>query len=136
MATTSRAIRQELGRTLKKDALASERDEQTRGALRRCLSGLDPRRLVFVEKWSANVKRVSLTARAPKMRGPSARSQKLERKCHADLLNLLGGCEAVDEHRRFRRREVFLLYVEHFLCPSLKRSQRITVIDNLQVHKL
>ena len=29
--------------------------------------------------------------------------------------------------------EAFLLYVEHFLSPSLKRSQRIMVMDNLQV---
>ena len=32
--------------------------------------------------------------------------------------------------------EAFLLYVEHFLCPSLKRSQTIIVMDNLQVHKI
>jgi transposase len=31
--------------------------------------------------------------------------------------------------------EAFLLYVEHFLCPTLKRGQ-IIVMDNLQVHKM
>lgn len=31
--------------------------------------------------------------------------------------------------------EAFLLYVEHFLCPTLKRGQ-IVVMDNLQVHKM
>ena len=31
--------------------------------------------------------------------------------------------------------ETFLLYVEHFLCPTLKRGQ-IVVMDNLQVHKM
>jgi transposase len=31
--------------------------------------------------------------------------------------------------------KAFLLYVEHFLCPSLKRGQ-IVVMDNLQVHKM
>jgi transposase len=31
--------------------------------------------------------------------------------------------------------EAFLLYVEHLLCPSLKRGQ-IVVMDNLQVHKM
>ena len=30
--------------------------------------------------------------------------------------------------------EAFLLYVEHFLCPTLKRGQ-VVVMDNLQVHK-
>ncbi len=30
--------------------------------------------------------------------------------------------------------EAFLLYVEHFLCPTLKRGQ-IVLMDNLQVHK-
>lgn len=31
--------------------------------------------------------------------------------------------------------EAFLLYMEHFLCPTLKRGQ-IVVMDNLQVHKM
>jgi transposase len=30
--------------------------------------------------------------------------------------------------------EAFLLYIEHFLCPNLKRGQ-IMVIDNLSVRK-
>jgi transposase len=30
--------------------------------------------------------------------------------------------------------QAFLLYVKHFLCPTLKRGQ-IMVMDNLQVHK-
>ncbi len=30
--------------------------------------------------------------------------------------------------------EAFLLYVEHFLCPTLKRGQ-VVLMDNLQVHK-
>jgi transposase len=32
--------------------------------------------------------------------------------------------------------EAFLLYVERFLCRILKCSQRIMVVDNLQVHKM
>ena len=31
--------------------------------------------------------------------------------------------------------DAFLLYVERFLCPTLKRGQ-IVVMDNLQVHKM
>jgi len=31
--------------------------------------------------------------------------------------------------------EAFLLYVEHFLCPTL-RSGQIVVMDNLSVHKM
>ncbi len=31
--------------------------------------------------------------------------------------------------------DAFLLYVQHFLCPTLKRKQ-IVVMDNLQVHKM
>ncbi len=31
--------------------------------------------------------------------------------------------------------DAFLLYVEHFLCPTLKRG-RVVVMDNLQVHKM
>lgn len=31
--------------------------------------------------------------------------------------------------------EAFLLYVEHFLCPTLKRGQMV-MMDNLQVHKM
>jgi transposase len=31
--------------------------------------------------------------------------------------------------------QAFLLYVEHFLCPTLERGQ-IVVMDNLQVHKM
>jgi hypothetical protein len=36
----------------------------------------------------------------------------------------------------FAEVEAFLLYVEHFLCPSSKCSQTIKVMHNLQVYKV
>jgi predicted kinase len=32
-------------------------------------------------------------------------------------------------------REAFLLYIEHFLRPTLKRGQIVVIDNNLQVHK-
>ncbi len=54
-----------LGRS-KKDVLASERDEEDRSAWRGRLSGVDSKRLVFVDECSTNVRMVPLLAKAPK----------------------------------------------------------------------
>ena len=46
--------------------VASERDEEARGAWRERLSGIDPARLVFVEESSTNVAMTPRYGRAPK----------------------------------------------------------------------
>jgi hypothetical protein len=57
----------------KKSLAASERDERARSAWRECLSGVDPRRLVFVDESSTNVALTTRYARAP--RGDRARGE-------------------------------------------------------------
>ena len=76
---------------------------------------------------------VPLRARAPKGERAIGKVPKnLEEQRDADLLDLFGRDGRFDEQRGgFADGETFSLYVEHLLCPRLKRGQ-IVVMDNLQ----
>ena len=98
---------------------------------------MNPRRLVFVDECSTNVRMVPLRARAPKGErafGKAPRNWK-ENVTLISSISLAGGVGASMSVEGSADGEAFLLYVEHFLCPSLKRGQ-IVVMDNLQVHKM
>ncbi len=116
---------------------ASERDEEERSAWPERLSGVDPRRSVFVDECSTNVRMVPLRARAPKGErafGKAPRNWK-ENVTLISSISLAGGVGASMSIEGSADGEAFLLYVERFLCPSLERGQ-IVVMDNLQVHKM
>ena len=67
LATMSRAIRQKLGWTLKKRRWVPPSETKKREVLGGgAYSGVDPRRFVFVDESSTNVRMVPLRARAPK----------------------------------------------------------------------
>jgi hypothetical protein len=85
------------------------------------LKGVDPRRFVFVDECSTNVRMVPLRARAPKGERAFGKAPKnLEEQRDADLLDLFGRDGRFDEHREGSADgETFLLYVEHLLCPRL-----------------
>jgi hypothetical protein len=67
LAAVDRGDPQQARLDLQKKTLgASERDEEERSAWRERLSGVDPKRLVFVDECSTNVRMVPLRARASK----------------------------------------------------------------------
>jgi transposase len=93
--------------------------------------------LVFVDECSTNVRLVPLRARAPKGERAHGKAPKNWEK-NVTLISsicLEGGIGASMSIEGSADGEAFLLYVEHFLCPSLKWGQ-IVVMDNLQVHKM
>jgi transposase len=120
----------------KKTLGATERDEEARGAWRRRYGGVDPRRFVFVDESSTNVRMVPLRARSPKGQRAFGKAPKNWEKnvtliCSISLLEGMGPSMSIEGSADG---EAFALYVEHFLCPELKDGQ-IVVMDNLQVHK-
>jgi transposase len=90
-----------------------------------------------VEKCSTNVRLVPLRARTPKGRGAFGKAPKNWKENDTLISSIsLEGVGPSMSIEGSSDGEAFLLYVEHFLCPSLKRSQRIMVMDNLQVNKM
>ncbi len=90
-----------------------------------------------MDECSTNVRMVPLRARAPKGErafGKAPRNWK-ENVTLISSISLAGGMGASMSVEGSADGEAFLLYVEHFLCPTLERGQ-IVVMDNLQVHKM
>jgi transposase len=109
---------------------------------------VDPRRLVFVDECSTNVRMAPLRARAPRGERAFGRAPKKNWKENVTLISSIsllggggagsgggGGMGASMSIEGSADGEAFLLYVEHFLCPTLSRGQ-IVIMDNLQVHKM
>jgi len=98
---------------------------------------VDPQRLVFVDECSTNVRLAPLRARAPKGERAFGKAPKNWEKnvTLISSISLKGGMGASMSIEGSADGEAFLPYVEHFLCPSLRRGQ-IVVMDNLQVHKM
>jgi transposase len=100
------------------------------------LSGVDPRRLVFVDECSTNVRMTPLRARAPRGERAFGKVPKNWKENVTLISSMnLGGMGASMSIEGSADGDVFLLYVEHLLCPALERGQ-IVVMDNLQVHKM
>jgi transposase len=79
---------------------------------------------------------VPLRARAPKGLRAFGRAPKNWDKNVTLISSVsLGGMGASMSIEGSADGEAFLLYVEHFLCPTLKRGQ-IVMMDTLQVHKM
>jgi transposase len=116
--------------------VASERNEQVRSAWRERLSGVDPRRLVFVDESSTNIALTPRYARAP--RGERARG-KAPRNWgkNVTLISSISLEEGIGPSLSIEGssdRESFGLYLRELLCPALKHGQ-IVVMDNLSVHR-
>lgn len=114
---------------------ASERDEWARSAWRERLTGVDPRRLVFVDESSTNVALTTRYARAP--RGDRARG-KAPRNWGKNVTLIASiSVEGIGPSLSIEGPsdgESFGLYLRELLCPALERGQ-IVVMDNLSVHK-
>jgi transposase len=97
---------------------------------------VDPRRLVFVDECSTHVRMVPLRARAPKGERAYGKVPKNwdENVTLISSMNLEGMGASMSIEGSVDG-DAFLLYIEHFLCPTLERGQ-IVVMDNLQVHKM
>ena len=97
---------------------------------------MDPERLVFVDECSTNVRMVPLYARAPRGERALGKAPK-NWKSNVTLVSSISreGMGASMSIEGSADGEAFLLYVERFLCPTLKRG-KIVVMDNLQVHKM
>jgi transposase len=120
----------------KKTLGATERDQEKRGAWRRRYGGVDPRRFVFVDESSTNVRMVPIRARAPKGERAFGKAPKNWEKNVTLISSIsLKGMGPSMSIEGSADGEAFVLYVEHFLCPKLKHGQ-IVVMDNLQVHKM
>jgi transposase len=119
----------------KKTLGATERDEEKRGAWRRRYGGVDPRRFVFVDESSTNVRMVPLRARAPRGQRAFGKAPKNWDKNVTLISSIsLEGMGPSMSIEGSADGEAFALYIAHFLCPALGEGQ-IVVMDNLQVHK-
>ena len=115
--------------------MASERDEEARGAWRERLKGVDPNRLVFVDESSTNVALTTRYARAPKgerARGSAPRNWGKNVTLISSISSRgIGPSMSIEGSSD---KESFSLYLREVLCPALERGQ-IVVMDNLSVHR-
>jgi transposase len=100
------------------------------------LSGVDPRRLVFVDESSTNIALTPRRARAPKGRrvrdsAPRNWGKNVTLMCSISLEGGIGPSLSIEGSSDT---ESFGLYLREFLCPALRPGQ-IVVMDNLSVHK-
>lgn len=89
-----------------------------------------------MDECSTNVRLVPLRARAPKGKRAFGKAPKNWEE-NVTLISSISS-EGIGPSMSIGGSadgEAFSLYVERFLCPSLKRGQ-IVVMDNLQVHKM
>jgi transposase len=115
--------------------VATERDEEARGAFRERLSGVDPNRLVFVDESSTNIALTPRYGRAP--RGERARGSgprnwgKNVTLISSISLEGMGPSMSIEGPSDT---DSFGIYVREILAPALEAGQ-IVLMDNLSVHK-
>jgi len=121
--------------TEKKTLEASERKEETRSQWREQVNTLEISKLVFLDESGSNIALTRLYARAP--RGKRARGSipRNRRKNVTLLASLsLSGIGETMMIEGSASAQVFEIYIEQILAPSLQKGQ-IVVMDNLSIHK-
>lgn len=122
--------------TQKKSLGAAERNEEERNAWhKRVRELLHPERLVFVDECGTNIALTTSYARAPRGKrafGKAPRNWGENITLMASLSH--GGITSAMTVEAATDKAAFEIYVEHFLCPTLKRRQ-VVIMDNLQAHK-
>ena len=121
--------------TKKKVLQASERKEEERSQWREQTKELDASKFVFLDESGSNIALTRLYARAPKgkrARGTIPRNRGKNMTLISSLsLQGLGASLILDGSANT---EVFEIYVEQILAPSLQPGQMV-IMDNLSIHK-
>ena len=119
----------------KKSKVAQERDEGARALWRWLVSRFDVRRLVFVDESGMHTSMDRLRSRAPKGErayGKVPRNRGKNTTLIASMsLSGMGESMCV---QGATDAEVFEVYVEHFLAPTLSERQ-VVVLDKLGAHR-
>ena len=119
----------------KKTLQASERKEEDRKLWREQAKELDSKDLVFLDECGSNIALTRLYARAPRGKrvyGSVPRNRKKNTTLLASLsLSGMGETMLIEGAANA---QVFELYIEHILAPSLRKGQ-IVIMDNLSIHK-
>ncbi|MDP9478856.1 MAG: IS630 family transposase [Actinomycetota bacterium] len=119
----------------KKTLAAAERDEEARNSWRGRLSGVDPKRLVFVDESSTNIAFTPRYARAPRGERAHGKAPRNRGKNVTLISSItLSGMGPSMSIEGSSDTESFGLYMRDVLAPRLKRGQ-IVVMDNLSVHR-
>ena len=119
----------------KKTLEASERKEEERKQWREQAQEFDPSSLVFLDESGSNIALTRLYARAP--RGTRARGSlpRNRRKNMTLLASLsLAGIGETMILEGAANAQVFEIYIEQILAPSLRAGQMV-IMDNLSIHK-
>jgi len=122
--------------TQKKSLIAKERDEQERAAWRKEASGIVPEMFVWVDESGTHTSMTRTRARAPKGErayGKVPRNRGKNTTLIASM-TLSGMGEATMTVEGATDKEVFEVYVEHFLAPRLREGQ-VVVMDRLGAHR-
>lgn len=132
--TMSRAI-DASGWTRKKTIVASERKEDEREKWREYVKDLNARNFVFLDESGSSIALTRLYARAPKGKRAIGSLPRNRRKNITLLASLSpSGIGETMLIEGAANTEIFEIYVEQFLVPSLKEGQ-IVIMDNLSIHK-
>ncbi len=120
----------------KKSPIAQERDEGARALWRWLVSRFDVRRLVFVDESGMHTSMDRLRCRAPKGeraygKVPRNRGKNTTLIASMSLSSGMGESMVV---KGATDSEVFEVYVEHFLAPTLSEGQ-VVVLDRLGAHR-
>ncbi len=119
----------------KKSPVASERDEGARGLWRWFLARFDVRRLVFVDESGMHTSMMRLRSRAPRGERAYGKVPRNRGKNTTLIASMsLRGMEEAMCVKGATDAEVFEVYVEHFLAPTLEEGQ-VVVFDKLGAHR-
>jgi transposase len=119
----------------KKSKVAQERDEGARALWRWLVSRFDVRRLVFVDESGMHTSMDRLRSRAPKGERAYGKVPRNRGK-NTTLIASMSLCGMGESMcvQGATDAEVFEVYIEHFLAPTLSEGQ-VVVLDKLGVHR-
>ncbi len=121
--------------TQKKSKVAKERDDGLRALWRWLVSRFDVRRLVFVDESGMHTSMDRLRSRAPKGLRAYGKVPRNRGKNTTLIASMsLHGMGEVMCVKGATDSEVFEVYVEHFLAPTLCEGQ-VVVLDKLGAHR-
>jgi transposase len=119
----------------KKTLEASERKEEERREWREQAKELDSNKFVFLDECGSNIALTRLYARAPRGKRAKGSIPRNRRKNVTLLASLsLSGIGETMIIEGAANAQIFEMYIEQILVPSLKKGQ-VIIMDNLSIHK-